>query len=286
MNTTASKRVMSPANLFIPIKSWLGVEEIHAAIILKEKAALKTTDAIGTLHFDRFVHFHDHNHIGFFSSFDGSLRQYIEDFSKYLGPFFNAIFTRVVNAPSLPVEKNIDSFYDWIVANLVDDLGYYSAYPTLSVQDIRSRAGIVQGGFNKGLLQSPLTLVMPVKSPNHLAAASQVITQSLPTFYDAADAIGTIHFARFVPMGTTALAFISEFDGDFEKHIQDCAAHLGPLFDRILENLVDAPATPVQNNTQEFAKWISRRNIKPWLFYAAYPTLSVQDIRAQVAKVA
>lgn len=285
MNTTANTRVMSPANLFISIKSWLGVEEIHTAILLKERSALKTTDTIGTLHFDRFVDFHDHNQIGFFSSFDGSLRQYIEDFAKYLGPFFNAIFKRVVNAPSLPVEKNVDSFYDWIVANLVEGLGYYSAYPTLSVQDIRSRASIVQGGLNEGL-QSPLTLVMPAKSPNHLAAASQIITQSLPRFYEAADAIGTIHFARFVPMGTTSLAFISEFDGDFEKHIQACATHLGPLFDQILENLVDAPPAPVQDNAQAFAKWISTRNIKPWLFYTAYPTLSVQDIRAQVAKAA
>jgi hypothetical protein len=284
MSDTASNRVMSPANLFVPIKSWLEVEEIRLGIRIQETGAVKTTDEVGTLHFDRFVDFHDHNQIGFFSSFDGSLKQYIEDFAKYLGPFFNAIFKHTVGAPDLPVEKNVDSFLNWIKANLVEGLGYYSAYPTLSVQDIRLRAGVAHGGV-KGL-QTPLTLVMPAKSPNHLAAASQVITQSLPKFYEAADAIGTIHFARFVPMGTTALLFVSEFDGDFDKHIQDCTTHLGPLFDQILANLADAPPTPVQKNTPAFAKWISARNLKPWLFYSAYPTLSVQDIRARFAKVA
>jgi hypothetical protein len=98
--------------------------------------------------------------------------------------------------------------------------------------------------------------------------------------------MGTIHFARFVPMGTTALAFISEYDGDFDKHVQDCATHLGPLFDQILENMVDPPPTPVQKDTQAFGKWISAHNLKPWLFYSAYPTLSVQDIRSKFAKVA
>lgn len=285
MSTPAANYVTSPANLFVPIKSWLEVQEIHAGLRLQQSGALKTMDTVGTLHFDRFVDFHDHNQIGFFSSFDGSLRQYIEDFAKYLGPFFNAIFKHVINAPSTPVEKNVDAFYDWIVANNVKSLGYYSAYPALSVQDIRSRAGIAHGAVNKAQ-QSPLTLVMPVKSPEHLAAAGQIITQSLPTFYKAADAIGTIHYARFVPMGTTALAFISEYDGDFEKHIEDCANHLGPLFDQILENLVDAPPAPVQNNTQAFAKWISAHNLKPWWFYSAYPDLSVRDIQSQIGKVA
>ena len=38
-------------------------------------------------------------------------------------------------------------------------------------------------------------------------------------------------------MGTMALTFISECDGDFDKHIQDFTTHLGPLFDQILRTL-------------------------------------------------
>jgi hypothetical protein len=127
---------------------------------------------------------------------------------------------------------------------------------------------------------------MPVKSPNHLAAATQLITRSWTKFCEAADTMGTIHYARFVPFGTSALGFISTHDGRFDQHVQDLSTNLGPLFDELLENVVDPPPTPVQNNSAAFAKWIGRHNIKPWWFYSAYPALSVQDIRSKFAKVA
>ena len=87
-------------------------------------------------------------------------------------------------------------------------------------------------------------------------------------------------------MGTTVLTFISEYDGDLEKHIQEFTAHLGPLFDEILENVVDPPPTPVQKNAPAFAQWVKAHNTKTWGFYTAYPTLSVQDIRGGATKAA
>lgn len=281
MSSPASNQVMSPASLILPIKSWPQLEELDAIIQLTTRKSIEEADTVGTLHFARFINLHDHNQIAFFSSFDGSLRQYIEDFAKYMGPTFDLLFKHIVKAPPVPVEKNVDAFYDWIVANNIQVSGYYSAYPTLSVQDIRTRARITRGAVNKGLVQSPITLILPAKSPTQLVAASQLVTQSWSKFSDAADAIGTIHFARFAPLGTTALAYISEFDGTFEKHVQDLSTHLGPLFDGILANLVDPPPTPVQKNAQAFAAWISKVNLKPWWFYSAYPSLTVQDIRGK-----
>jgi len=280
MSTPATDRVMSPASLIMPIKSWLQVKELDAIVQLTTRSSIEQSDAVGTLHFARWVDLHDHNQIVFFSSFDGSLRKYIEDFAKYMGATFDMLFKHVVNGPPLPCAKNVDAFYDWIVANNLPVSGYYSAYPTLTVQDIRSRAGVVKGAVNSGL-QSPLTLIVPAKSPEHLAAASQLITQSWPKFEEAADAVGTIHFARFLPLGTSVLAYISEFDGTLENHLQDLSTRLGPFFDGILDNLVDPPSTPVQKNSQGFAKWISARNGKPWWSYSAYPTLTVQDIRGK-----
>jgi hypothetical protein len=280
MSTPATDRVMSPASLILPIKSWLQVQELDAILQLTTRKSIEESDAVGTLHFARWINLHDHNQIAFFSSFDGSLRKYIEDFAKYMGPTFDLLFKHVANSPPLPVEKNVDAFYDWIVANNLAVSGYYSAYPTLSVQDIRTRAGVVKGAVNEGV-QSPITLVLPAKSPTHLAAASQLITQSWPKFEEAADAMGTVHFARFLQLGTSALAYVSEFDGTFENHMQDLSTRLGPLFDGILDNIVDRPPTPVQKNSQAFAQWISARNVKPWWFYTAYPTLSVQAIRGK-----
>jgi hypothetical protein len=276
---------MSPASFIMPIKSWLGVKELDLIIQLTTRKSIEEADTVGTLHFARWVDLHDHNQIIFFSSFDGSLRTYIEDFVKYMGPTFDLLFKHVVGGPPLPVEKNVDAFYDWIVANNIDVTGYYSAYPTLSVQDIRARAGVAHGAVNKGV-QSPLTLILPVKSPAHLAASTQLIAQWMPKFSEAADAIGTLHFARFLPLGTTRLVYISEFDGTLDKHMEDLSTHLGPLFDGILDNVIDPPPTPVQKNLQAFVKWGSAQNVKPWWFYSAYPTLSVQDIRNRFAKVA
>ena len=278
MSLPSENRVASPASLIMPIKSWLEVKELDAILQLTKQKTVEATDTVGTLHFGRWVDFHDHNQLGFFSAFDGTLRKYIQDFAKFEGPLFNSLFKHVVNAPPLPVEKNVDAFYDWIVANNVEVIGFYSAYPALSVQDIRARAGVVRGAVNEGI-QSPLTLTLKAKSPNHLMALSQLITQSLPRFYDAADTIGTLHFARFLPLGTIGLGYVSEYDGTFEKHIQDLSTHLGPIFDEVFENVADPPPTPVQKNTRAFADWVSARNIKPWWFYSAYPTLSVQDIR-------
>jgi hypothetical protein len=104
--------------------------------------------------------------------------------------------------------------------------------------------------------------------------------------YEAADSIGTLHFARFVPMGTTALTFIGEYDGDLEQHVRDLATHLGPQFNEIFENIIDAPPTPVEKNIPAFAQWVKVHNIKTWAFYTASPTLSVQDIRGGATKAA
>jgi hypothetical protein len=284
-DTLATVRV-SPSSLVLKIKSWLQVQELDAIVQLTTQKSIEQSDTVGTLHFARWVNFNDHNQINFFSDFDGSLRKYIEDFSKYMGPTFDLFFKHVEDGPPLPVEKNVDAFYNWIVADNLPVTGFYSAYPTLSVQDIRTSAGVIKGAVNKGLSQSPIILLMPAKSPNHLAAATQLITQSWTKFREAADAMGTIHFARFLPFGTTNLGYISTHDGTFDNHVQDLSTHLGPMFDQLLENVVDSPPTPVQKNTTAFAKWIDSHNIKPWWFYSAYPNVSVRDIRSRIANVA
>ena len=282
MTLPTGNGVQTPLNHIIPIKSWLEFKELQAAVHLKGREMDETADKIGTLHFSRIFDLRDNNQIGFFTAYDGDFRTYMQDFLKYLGPVFNLIMKHSVNPSPLPVEKNADAWMDWVAEHQVEGIGFYSAYPTLTVQDIRTRHGVVKGA-SEGI-QSPLTLVLPTKSPTHLAAASQLIAQSLPKLYEAADTIGTLHFARFIPMGATALTFISEYDGDLEKLIQDFTAHLGPLFDEILENVVDPPPTPVEKNAPAFAQWVKAHNIKPWIFYTGYPTLSVQDIRAGAAK--
>ena len=97
----------------------------------------KGSDSIGTLHVAHFVPF-EHNHIGFFTVYDGDMAKYFQDFADKTSMVFNALFPHVVGAPPTPVEKNTEAFYQWGVDNNYPPIGFYSAYPGLSVQDIRA----------------------------------------------------------------------------------------------------------------------------------------------------
>jgi hypothetical protein len=277
--------VQNPLNEIMPIKSWLKLKELDAIVHLKIQEMADSADEIGTLHFARFVDFKDHDQVGFFTAYDGKFTDYMNDFLKYLGPVFNTLNEMLVDPSPSPVEKNVEAWLQSTNDHQVEGIGFYSAYPTLTVQDIKARTGGGKGAI-KGLKQSPLTLPFIAKSPNHLAAMIQVLSGSVPGFYQAADAIGTVHFARFLPLGTKGVVLVAEHDGTLDKLAQDLSAKLGPVFDQVFENVVDAPPTPVQKNVPAFVKWANDHNLKPWVFYSATPTLTVQDIRAKAIKAA
>lgn len=286
MTLPTGNGVQTPLNLLMPVKSWLKFKELDAVVHLKLQEMAKSADEIGTLHFARFVDFKDHDQLGFFTAYDGDFTTYMQDFLKYLGPVFNFLMESVVNPSPIPVEKNADAWMKWTADHSLEGIGFYSAYPTLSVQDIRAKEGGGKGATGKAVEQSPLTLLFIAKSPNHLAAMSQLLEQSLPKLYESANAIGTVHFARILPLGTKGLALVAEHDGSPEKLAQDLSAKLGPVFDQVFENVVAAPPTPVQKNVPSFVKWTNDHNLKPWAFYSAFPTLTVQDIRAKETKAA
>ena len=75
---------------------------------------------------------------GFFTIFDGDFAKYIQDFADKTSFVFDAIFPHVVGAPPTPVAKNAQAFYQWALENNYPPIGFYSAYPGLSVQDIRA----------------------------------------------------------------------------------------------------------------------------------------------------
>jgi hypothetical protein len=95
------------------------------------------SDAIGTLHLAHFVPF-ENNHIGFFTIFDGDLAKYIQDFADKNSLVFDTVFPHIIGAPPTPVAKNAQAFYQWALDNNYPAIGFYSAYPGLSVLDIRA----------------------------------------------------------------------------------------------------------------------------------------------------
>ena len=138
-------------------------------------------------------------------------------------------------------------------------------------------------------VQKPLTLVMPVRPEAREALRAEVERlQALPRDQNpvttALDAIGTVHFARFVFLDDERLAVITTYDGDFERYIMDFVDHIGPVFDMLLRHMVDPPPLPVQQHPDEFLAYVRRLDLGcVGSFYSAYPTRPVLDIRADDA---
>ncbi|SHN56475.1 hypothetical protein SAMN05660350_00686 [Geodermatophilus obscurus] len=138
-------------------------------------------------------------------------------------------------------------------------------------------------------VQSPLTLVMAARPDAREALRAEVERlQALPRDRNpvttALDAIGTVHFARFVFLDDERLAVITTYDGDFERYIMDFVHHIGPVFDQLLQHMADPPPLPVQQHPEEFLAYVRRHDlgcVGP--FYSAYPTRPVIDIRADDA---
>jgi hypothetical protein len=64
----------------------------------------------------------------------------------------------------------------------------------------------------------------------------------------AQDAIGSVHYSRFLPLDDETLLFLADIDGDLEKLSQDLATAAGPVFDAIFEHVNNPPPTPVASN--------------------------------------
>jgi hypothetical protein len=110
--------------------------KLVAGVLVGEKGH-QGSDAIGTLHVAHFVPF-EGNHLGFFTIFDGDFAKYIQDFAEKNSLIFDTLFPHIVGAPPTPVAKNAEAFHQWALENNHPAIGFYSAYPGLSVLDIRA----------------------------------------------------------------------------------------------------------------------------------------------------
>lgn len=138
-------------------------------------------------------------------------------------------------------------------------------------------------------VQSPLSLFMPLASPEDVQAVLQLLAQNRSQLVNALDTIHTVHFARFMLLnvdGTQTLVLFTEYDGSFTTYVKDFVAKLGPIFDGLLAHVVDPPPTPVADHADEFVAWVhahDRTTPQQGLltFYSAYPSLTVVDILSQ-----
>ena len=80
----------------------------------------------------------ENNRVGFFTVYDGSFDKYIADFTKYIGPGFDLVFKFTKDPPPSPCRKYVQEFIDFASGANRAPIGFYQAYPGLTVQDIHA----------------------------------------------------------------------------------------------------------------------------------------------------
>jgi hypothetical protein len=126
-----------PFLVVLPIKSKLGYIEVQLILRARGHGTTKDLDKVGTPHFAQFVPLEDHQ-IGFFTVYDGTFNDYIADFTKNIGEVFDLLFKFTKNAPPSPCRKHLQEFIDFAAGANREAIGFYQAYPGLSVQDIKA----------------------------------------------------------------------------------------------------------------------------------------------------
>ncbi|MFZ3332259.1 MAG: hypothetical protein WA197_16610 [Candidatus Acidiferrales bacterium] len=128
---------LHPFLVILPMKSRLAFAEVKLILRVRGHGTTTDLDKVGTRHFAQFVPLED-NQIGFFTVYDGSFDTYIADFTKNIGQVFDLLFKFTKGAPPSPCRKHLQEFIDFAAGANRTPIGFYQAYPGLSVQDIHA----------------------------------------------------------------------------------------------------------------------------------------------------
>jgi hypothetical protein len=128
---------LHPFLVILPIRSYLHFIAVQLLLRARGSGTTKDLDKVGTPHFAQFVPLED-NQIGFFTVYDGSFDKYIADFTKNIGEVFDLIFKFTRNPPPSPCRKHLQEFIDFATGANRAPIGFYQAYPGLSVRDIHA----------------------------------------------------------------------------------------------------------------------------------------------------
>jgi hypothetical protein len=134
-------------------------------------------------------------------------------------------------------------------------------------------------------IQNHITITFPIKSPADAKAIAEELPPLMPDFAKAQDAVGSVHYSRFLPLDDQTLIFLADIDGTVEQLGGTLAKSAGAVFDAIFKHVNNPPPTPVAGNSEAFIQWVKQHSADPLIVYSAFENASVQDIKsaAQVA---
>lgn len=132
----------------------------------------------------------------------------------------------------------------------------------------------------------PLTALMPI-IPGRRSQLQQVLTMLRERIAAGGptplEEIGTVHFARWVVLPDDydggQLLFASNFDGPWDDYIEDFALQAASSFDAIYSNCEGWPEQGARD-VEAFKAYIRKYEILPDVYYRAYPTATVQQVKA------
>jgi hypothetical protein len=125
-----------PLLVIMPMKSRLSIAVVKVALGRLKNYLYKGADGVGTVHFARLVEF-SASEVGFFTAYDGPFDKYAQDFASQLGPAFDLMFKFITDSPATPTSQHGDAFAKWVHEHDWCPIGFYNAYPGLSVQDVK-----------------------------------------------------------------------------------------------------------------------------------------------------
>ena len=129
-------------------------------------------------------------------------------------------------------------------------------------------------------IQGHLTITFPIKSPGDAKALAEELPPLMADFAKSQDAIGTIHYSRFLALNDETLLFLADIDGELDKLSGELAKSAGPVFDAIFKHVGSPPPTPVASNSDAFTQWVEEHSTNPLVTYSAFGNASVRDIKS------
>jgi len=266
--------------LSFPLKSPANAKALSEQLPPLMPAMFKAEDTIGTIHYSRFTLLSDKTLL-FIGDFDGEFAQLIVDLASTAGPVFDAIFQHVVDPSPSPVSSNSEAFVDWAAGHLLTAVNLYTAYPGVTVKELKALASATDIPMVGEL--NPFLVILPMKSKLAFIEVELILRARGSGTTKDLDKVGTPHFAQFVKLEDNQIGFFTVYDGSFDKYIADFTKNIGPIFDLLFKFTKGAPPSPCRKYLQEFVDFAAGANRAPIGFYQAYPGLSVQDIHALIA---
>jgi hypothetical protein len=266
--------------LSFPLKSPVAATLLGEQLPPMMPELFRANDTLGTVHYSRFTVLSAKTLL-FLGDFDGDFDRLMAALARFAGPIFDFIFQHVDDPPSTPVALNMDAFVKWARAHLVTAVNLYTAYPSVTVSEIKALAAAADiSGVGE---LHPFLVILPIKSYLHFIAVQLILRARGKGTTKDLDKVGTPHFAQFVPLEDNQIGFFTVYDGSFDKYIADFTKNIGEVFDLIFKFTKNAPPSPCRKYLQEFVNFAASANRTPIGFYQAYPGLSVQDIHALIA---